>query len=94
MTDLIKVTTNGHNEPICSGRELHELLKVDIDYDTWFKLLRVYGFVEGIHFVPTLEEGTGGRQKTNHTLTLDMANEVAMLQRKQQKILEKSLTSF
>lgn len=40
-----------------------------------------YGFEEGIDFCSFLSESTGGRPSTDHVLKLDMAKEIAMLQR-------------
>ena len=40
-----------------------------------------YGFSEGTDFSTFLSESTGGRPKTNHAMTLDMAKEISMIQR-------------
>jgi anti-repressor protein len=40
-----------------------------------------YGFNDGIDFSSILSESTGGRPATDHQLTIDMAKEIAMLQR-------------
>jgi phage anti-repressor protein len=67
-----------------SGRELHIALKIDSNYTTWFKRMAEYGFIEGIDFIPFLEESTGGRPSEDHQLTIDMAKEIAMLQRSEE----------
>lgn len=64
-----------------SGRELHAFLGVTTRYDTWFGRMVEYGFDEGQDFCSILGESTGGRPSTDHALTLDMAKELAMLQR-------------
>ncbi len=80
MSDLIKI--NFENErPTVLGRELHKFLEVDSNYTTWFKRMAEYGFAENIDFIPIWEESTGGRPATDHQLTIDMAKEIAMLQR-------------
>ncbi len=81
MKELIKVTTNQAQEPIISGRELHEFLDVKTAYDVWIKRMIEYGFVENLDFSSFLMESTGGRPSTDHHLKLDMAKEIAMVQR-------------
>jgi len=80
MNELIRV--NYDNErPTVSGRDLHEYLEIDTAYTTWFSRMTEYGFVDGADFLSFLEESTGGRQATDHQLTIDMAKEICMLQR-------------
>lgn len=40
-----------------------------------------YGFTINEDFIPILEESTGGRPSENHAIKLDMAKEIAMIQR-------------
>lgn len=79
--ELIKITTNENGEQLVSGRELHEFLEVQTPYDKWFPRMCEYGFSEGTDFSTFLSESTGGRPKTNHAMTLDMAKEISMIQR-------------
>lgn len=79
--ELIKITTNENGEQLVSGRELHEFLEVGTPYDKWFPRMCEYGFSEGTDFSTFLSESTGGRPKTNHAMTLDMAKEISMIQR-------------
>ena len=81
MNNLIKIEVNENQEPIVSGRELHEALGVKTEYKDWFPRMVEYGFSEGIDFCSILSESTGGRPKTNHAIKLDMAKEIAMIQR-------------
>ena len=81
MNKLITITTNEIGEPSVSGRELHEFLGVATPYDKWFPRMTEYGFTEGRDFSTFLSESTGGRPSTNHLLTIDMAKEIAMIQR-------------
>lgn len=79
--ELIKIETNEQQEPVVSGRMLHEALEVKTAYKDWMPRMIEYGFVEGVDFSSFLSESTGGRPSTDHILKLDMAKEIAMLQR-------------
>ena len=81
MNELINVTLNENQEPVVSGRQLHKVLNVNSNYTTWFERMTEYGFTEGQDFLPHLEKSTGGRPKQDHVLKLDMAKEIAMIQR-------------
>lgn len=81
MNELINIKTSETGEPSVSGRELHEFLGVATPYDKWFPRMAEYGFTEGRDFSTYLSESTGGRPSTNHLLTIDMAKEIAMIQR-------------
>ena len=81
MKDLIKIEVNENQEPIVNGRELHRALEVKTAYKDWFKRMCEYGFTEKIDFCSILSESTGGRPETNHAIKLDMAKEIAMIQR-------------
>ncbi|MEG0378390.1 MAG: antA/AntB antirepressor family protein, partial [Eubacterium sp.] len=80
-TDIIPVYTTDTGEKIVVGRELHEKLGIGQVYATWFERMAEYGFKEGKDFFLKLGESTGGRPKTDHYLTLDMAKHIAMIQR-------------
>ena len=81
MNEIIKITTNENMEPVVSGRDLHEFLDVKTPYDKWFPRMTEYGFAEGTDFSTFLSESTGGRPATDHAIKLDMAKELAMIQR-------------
>ena len=81
MSVLIKIEVNENQEPIVNGRELHKALGVKTAYKDWFKRMIEYGFNEGQDFCSILSESTGGRPETNHAIKLDMAKEIAMIQR-------------
>lgn len=88
MNELINVQMNENQEPIVSGRELHEFLQVKEKYTQWFERMVEYGFSEGVDFVTQneLSEKTEGsrlvkRQIINHYLKIDMAKEISMIQR-------------
>ncbi|WP_421445288.1 phage antirepressor KilAC domain-containing protein [Streptococcus suis] len=81
MNEIINVNLNDNQEPVVSGRQLHEALGVQSRYTTWFERMTEYGFVEGQDFLPNLGKSTGGRQAVDHIIKLDMAKEIAMIQR-------------
>lgn len=85
MNELINVTLNDSQEPIVSGRQLHEVLGVKTRYDNWFSRMAEYGFTENQDYLVTSIFGhnsNGGRQnKVDHVIKLDMAKEIAMIQR-------------
>ena len=78
------VTLNESHEPIVSGRTLHKELGVQTEYKKWFGRMAEYGFTEGDDFVRVTQkwDTPGGIQNvTDHALKLDMAKEIAMIQR-------------
>lgn len=81
MNELIKIEVNENQEPVISGRALHEFLEVKTSYKDWFPRMIEYGFIEGTDFCSILSESTGGRPATDHAIKLDMAKELAMIQR-------------
>ena len=88
MNELINVTLNDSHEPVVSGRQLHEALGVKTAYKDWFPRMTEYGFTEGEDFNPlkieqVRQEGTRKvkRQIEDHVIKLDMAKEIAMIQR-------------
>lgn len=84
MNNLINVTLNENQEPIVSGRQLHEALGVKTKYADWFNRMIEYGFTENQDFLLLKNEqqtGRGGHNKVDHVLKLDMAKEIAMIQR-------------
>ena len=76
---------NENQEPIVSGRDLHEFLDVSTKYTDWFKRMCEYGFVENVEYIllPNFEKqnGSGGHNKIDHHLKIDMAKEISMIQR-------------
>jgi len=84
MNEILKIEVNEKQEPCISGRELHEFLEVETPYHIWFPRMVGYGFDEDIDF-STFEQKCskpqGGRPSTDHIIKLDMAKEIAMIQR-------------
>ncbi len=87
MNELIPINTNEKNEPCVSGRTLHEFLGVETPYTQWFDRMTEYGFAESIDFgviniFVNDDTAFGGQRKlTDHVISLDMAKELAMIQR-------------
>lgn len=84
MNEVIKVTVNDNHEPIVSGRQLHEALEVKTPYSMWFDRMVEYGFTENQDFLLNnfvKQTGRGGHNKVDHIIKLDMAKEIAMIQR-------------
>ena len=81
--ELIKITKDDNGNSVVSGRDLHEFLGVKDNYTDWFKRMVAYGFTENVDFIGLSEKSDklGGRPKTDHALTLDMAKEISMIQR-------------
>jgi anti-repressor protein len=73
--------------PTINARRLHEWLGVGRDFTNWITgRLAEYGFAEGVDFVcspiPASEKfGRGGHNKTDYHITLDVAKELAMVER-------------
>lgn len=80
MNELLNINYDSER-PTVLGRDLHKALGVKTAYKDWFPRMREYGFSEGKDFCSFLSESTGGRQSTNHQLTIDMAKQLCMIQR-------------
>ncbi|MDO9492846.1 phage antirepressor KilAC domain-containing protein [Acetobacterium sp.] len=82
MNDLIKIVVNENQEPTMSGRELHAFLEIGTAYKDWFPRMKEYGFDEPEDYTPLIFEHPQNKQPcTDHILKLDMAKEIAMIQR-------------
>lgn len=87
MNELIKITISENQEPTMSGRELHEFLEVGTKYSDWFSRMVAYGFVENEDYILVTQKRATNNPKnpeteiTDHILKLDMAKEIAMIQR-------------
>ena len=83
MNELITIHED-RNFPV-DGRELHESLKVESNYTTWFDRMCAYGFEENRDYeicFPNLEsDQRGGQNKVVHYTTLSMAKEICCVQR-------------
>ena len=84
--ELIPLTFTDDGQQAVTGRALHEFMEVQTKYKDWFKRMAMYGFEEGRDYVLKNEHssspaGMPARPRLNHIMTMDMAKEVAMLQR-------------
>ncbi|MBQ7139974.1 MAG: phage antirepressor KilAC domain-containing protein [Bacilli bacterium] len=83
--ELIKIDVNENNEPIVCGRELHRALEIQTPYKKWFERMCEYGFIENQDYYTVGQKSpiaNGGYQEVaNHDIRLDMAKEIAMIQR-------------
>ena len=83
MNELLKV--NYGNERITlSARELHGFLGIGTEFAKWMQRMCEYGFSENQDyrvFVKNDDNSKGGRPSTDYEITLDMAKEIAMIQR-------------
>ncbi len=81
---LIPIREHGGQRAV-SGRELHAFLEVGAEYRHWFPRMVEYGFTEGGDYAVISDrvarEGRGSVERTDHAITLDMAKELAMIQR-------------
>lgn len=83
MNELLKVEYND-NRITVSARELHEFLEIGTEFAKWMHRMIEYGFAEHNDyevFVKNDDNLLGGRPATDYQLTLDMAKELAMIQR-------------
>ena len=83
--ELVKTRVNDNNEVIVSARELYEFLEVSSKYNDWFNRMKDFGFEENIDYVTVTQKkvtAQGNEVSYNdHALKIDMAKEIAMLQR-------------
>lgn len=85
MNELISTFNSEQGDILISGRELHEFLEVGTPYKKWFDRMIEYGFTEKNDFIVTdifVPNSNGGKQnQIDHHIKLDMAKEIAMIQR-------------
>ncbi|AYM03122.1 toxin Bro [Levilactobacillus brevis] len=72
---------NGSDNVAVNARGLHDFLEVGKDFSNWFKDMTDYGFTQGEDFTPISAKSHGGRPRIEYAMTLDMAKELAMIQR-------------
>lgn len=80
-TDLIPIERTGDDYAVM-GRDLHEFLEVSTEYRHWFPRMVEYGFEQDEDYTVIFDRNPlGGRPALNHIISLDMAKEIAMIQR-------------
>ena len=87
MNELFNVTTNGDKLTL-SARELYKELNIAGRFSRWFEQMSEYWFEENVDYTSvqncTEVQNNGGiqvRELQDYQITLDMAKEIAMLQR-------------
>ena len=88
MNELISLTQsaiNGELQQTVNARELHAFLESKQDFSTWIKnRVEQYDFVENQDFAVShkkMENPQGGRPAIDYHITLNMAKELAMVER-------------
>lgn len=82
--ELIKISKNENGELLVSARDLHEFLEIKTEFRKWILRMIEYGFEENIDFVKVTQKcptSSTGQNKVNYALKIDMAKEIAMIQR-------------
>ncbi|MDA8378705.1 antA/AntB antirepressor family protein [Acidithiobacillus ferrooxidans] len=84
-THLIPVQRNAEGEATVNARDLHVFLGVGKVFRAWIQeRIALFGFIENQDFIVSSEFGRnpqGGRPAKDYHLTLDMAKELAMIER-------------
>jgi len=85
MNELIPTQENESGNLLVSGRDLHEFLESSERYSKWFSRMLSYGFREHLDFTSgqksTVVNNGALRELDDHYVTIDMAKEIAMIQR-------------
>lgn len=83
MGELIPITRTDEGMHAVMGRDLHAFLEVKTRYNDWFPRMLEYGFEQGKEFYSFLSKTPeqAGRPREDHIISLDMAKEIAMIQR-------------
>lgn len=85
MNEIINVTLNNNHEPVVSGRDLHKVLEIKTQYTKWLERMSEYGFEEGNDYLTVSQKRLTAQgnhtEYKDHVLKIDMAKEIAMLQR-------------
>lgn len=84
MNELFKV--NYDNDRITlSARDLHGFLEINTQYTKWFERMTEYGFNENVDYQAISQKRLTAQGNettyTDHQITIEMAKEIAMLQR-------------
>lgn len=84
MNELLKINYEADRITL-SARDLHEFLEVKSHYKDWIKRMVEYGFEENVDYraIAQKRATAQGNETTyvDHEISLDMAKEVAMIQR-------------
>lgn len=85
MNEMIQVTERQIGTDVvktANARELYAFLEVASAFKDWIaRRITDYGFEEGLDFCSFLSESSGGRPAKEYAITIDMAKELAMVER-------------
>ena len=83
--ELFNLKENQDGTVAVSGRELYNGLEIETQYSIWIKRMIGYGFEENADYVEVNQKRltSHGREHSqiDHVISLDMAKEIAMIQR-------------
>ena len=79
----IKKTVIGSDEVnAVDARELHEFMEIGTRFDVWIeRRIKEYEFIINSDFCSFVIESSGGRPSTEYHISIDMAKELAMVER-------------
>ena len=77
---IFESESGGEEFPV-SGRALHDFLDVNERFNDWIPRMLEYGFIEGQDFYSKISKSTGGRPARDYWISLNMAKQIAMIQR-------------
>lgn len=81
MNELFNINTDNDRITV-SARDLHEFLELEERFSKWFDRMASYGFENGVDYTPYKKVHPQNKQEiTDYQLTIEMAKEIAMLQR-------------
>lgn len=85
MNDIMIPAQEQDGKILVSARDLREALGIRTNYSTWIeRIINDFDFIENTDFItrfPNLESDTGGQNRRDHYLTIEMAKEICMITR-------------
>lgn len=87
VNELFNLKENQDGTVAVSGRELHKGLEIETPYKQWLNRMVAYGFEENTDYILVTQKSLTNNPRnpytnqTDHIMTLDMAKEIAMIQR-------------
>lgn len=87
LQTLFNFKRNEDGTVAVSGRELHKGLEIETPYKQWMNRMIDYGFEENTDYILVTQKSLTNNPRnpyttqTDHIMTLDMAKEIAMIQR-------------
>lgn len=83
MNELLKINYEADRITL-SAREFHEFLEIQTRFNVWFPRMIEYGFNENVDYRRVSQKCVtlgGMQEKIDYEISLDMAKEIAMIQR-------------